>query len=83
MLAATGVGTGTNLLDAGCGAGGMSALAVQMGASVSGFDATEALLAVARETISEGGFRNGDLESLGAPTWENDGENVLTKREPL
>lgn len=64
MLTATGVGTGTKLLDAGCGAGGMSILASQMGAEVSGFDATEALLGVAGEAVPEGEFRSGDLESL-------------------
>jgi SAM-dependent methyltransferase len=64
MLAATGVGTGTRLLDAGCGAGGMSAVANQMGADVCGFDAAEALLSVARETVPDGEFQSGDLESI-------------------
>jgi SAM-dependent methyltransferase len=67
MLAAAGVGPGTKFLDAGCGAGGASALAAERGARVSGFDASEALLAIARERVPEGDFRSGDLEALPYP----------------
>ncbi|NQU56378.1 MAG: class I SAM-dependent methyltransferase [Rhodospirillales bacterium] len=64
MLAATGVGNGAKLLDAGCGAGGLSVLAAQRGAEVSGIDATEALVGIAQERVSDGEFRTGDLEAL-------------------
>lgn len=64
MLDATGVGDGTRVLDAGCGAGGASVLATGRGAAVSGLDASEPLLEVARDRVPEGDFRVGDLESL-------------------
>lgn len=64
ILAATGTGQGTKLLDAGCGAGGMAALAIGKGADVSGFDAAEALIAIARDYAKTAEFRVGDLEEL-------------------
>ena len=64
MLAACGVSTGTLLLDAGCGAGGASVLARTHGAVVTGLDASDGLLDVARQRVPEGDFRVGDLENL-------------------
>jgi SAM-dependent methyltransferase len=64
MLTAAAVGPGTRLLDAGCGAGGASALAAGRGARVNGLDAAEALLAIARARVPDGDFRQGDLEAL-------------------
>jgi SAM-dependent methyltransferase len=64
MLDAAHVGAGTRLLDAGCGAGGASVLAAARRARVSGFDASEPLLALARERVPAGDFRQGDLEAL-------------------
>jgi len=64
MLTAAKVGQGTRFLDAGCGAGGTSVLAAQRGAHVSGLDASEALIAIARERVPQGDFRVGDLEAL-------------------
>src|SRR6478672_5305941 len=64
MLEAARVVGRTRLLDAGCGAGGACALAAARGAQVSGFDASEPLLAVARERVPGGDFRRGDLETL-------------------
>ena len=64
MLSATGVSSGTKLLDAGCGAGGLSSLAVQFGADVCGLDAAESLIAIARQEAPRGDFRIGDLEAL-------------------
>jgi SAM-dependent methyltransferase len=58
------VGDGTRLLDVGCGAGMAAQLAAERGARVSGFDATEPLVEVARERVPEGDFRVGDMESL-------------------
>jgi cyclopropane fatty-acyl-phospholipid synthase-like methyltransferase len=44
---ALGVGNGTRLLDVGCGSGCALQLAAKRGATVSGFDASAALLVVA------------------------------------
>ncbi len=49
MLDATQVGEGTDFLDVGCGGGGASILAADRGAQISGLDASEPLLDVARQ----------------------------------
>jgi SAM-dependent methyltransferase len=64
MLDAAAVGPGTHMLDAGCGAGGASVLAVGRGAYVNGLDAAEALLTIARRRVPDGDFHLGDLEML-------------------
>jgi SAM-dependent methyltransferase len=64
MLNAATVSVGTRLLDAGCGGGGACVVAAGRGAQVSGFDAAEPLLAIARERVPAGDFRSGDLETL-------------------
>jgi SAM-dependent methyltransferase len=64
MLDAAAVGPGTHVLDAGCGAGGASVLAVCRGAYVNGLDAAEALLTIARRRVPDGDFHLGDLELL-------------------
>jgi SAM-dependent methyltransferase len=64
VLERIGLGHGTELLDAGCGAGLAAQLAAQRGAVVSGFDATPVLLAIAAERVPNGEFTAGDLESL-------------------
>jgi SAM-dependent methyltransferase len=64
MLDAAAVGPGTHVLDAGCGAGGASLLAVGRGAYVNGLDAAEALLTIARRRVPDGDFHLGDLEML-------------------
>lgn len=51
MLDADRVGKGTSILDAGCGGGGASVLAAQRGAIVSGLDGSEALIAIAGESV--------------------------------
>lgn len=58
------VGPGTVLLDAGCGAGGGSRLALERGARVFGLDASEAMIAYARAHLPAGDFRVGELEDL-------------------
>jgi SAM-dependent methyltransferase len=58
------VGIGTAYLDAGCGAGMAASLAAARGASVSGFDAADALLEIARERVPTGDFRTADLEAV-------------------
>ena len=64
MLDATDVGVGTAVLDAGCGGGGASVLAHGRGAVVSGLDASQPLVDVARDRVPQGEFRVGDLEML-------------------
>lgn len=59
-----GVGPATDYLDAGCGAGMASQMAAALGARVSGFDAAEQLLAIARTRVPAGDFRLADLEDL-------------------
>ncbi len=64
MLDTTGVGAGTTVLDAGCGGGGASVLAASRGAVVSGLDACEPLVDVARDRVPRADFRVGELEAL-------------------
>lgn len=64
VLDAIDAGPGTHLLDAGCGSGLAAALAAKRGARVSGLDAAEGLIAIARERLPEGDFRVGELEEL-------------------
>jgi ubiquinone/menaquinone biosynthesis C-methylase UbiE len=59
-----GAGGSTNLLDAGCGSGLALQIAAKRGATVSGFDASAALLEIAAERVPGGDLRRGDLESL-------------------
>jgi SAM-dependent methyltransferase len=61
---ALGVGSGTRLLDVGCGSGFALQLAAKRGAAVGGFDASERLLAVARDRLPDADLRQGDLEAL-------------------
>ncbi len=58
------VGSGTRILDAGCGGGGASVLAAERDAQVSGLDAAEGLIAFASERLPSGNFRVGDIENL-------------------
>jgi len=63
-LAALAPAAGLRLLDAGCGSGFALQLAAARGARVSGIDASEALLAVARRRVPDGDLRAGELEEL-------------------
>jgi SAM-dependent methyltransferase len=64
VLERTRVGPGTRYLDAGCGSGMAAELAAARGADVSGIDAAEAMLSIARSRVPGGDFRRGDLEDL-------------------
>ena len=64
VLERTHVAAGTRYLDAGCGSGMAAALAGARGATVSGVDAADAMLAIARSRAPGGDFRRGDLEDL-------------------
>jgi 2-polyprenyl-3-methyl-5-hydroxy-6-metoxy-1,4-benzoquinol methylase len=76
----TNVGKGTRLLDVGCGTGMAAQLASKLGADVSGLDASEAELVIARERVPSGDFRSGEMEELpyvGASFDEVTGFNAL------
>ncbi|ABD56641.1 class I SAM-dependent methyltransferase [Jannaschia sp. CCS1] len=75
VLAQTQVGPGTHHLDAGCGAGMATSLSASLGAVVSGLDASETLLEIARERTPGGDFRHGDLE---APPFDDDSFDLVT-----
>src|SRR5947209_17446763 len=60
----TNVGRGTQLLDVGCGPGLATQLAAKLGASITGLDASEAELIIARERVPDGDFRQGEMEEL-------------------
>lgn len=75
VLAHAAVSPGTRHLDAGCGAGMATALSASLGATVSGLDASEALLEIARSRTPSGDFRQGDLESL---PFEDDSFDIVT-----
>jgi len=64
VLHKTAVGAGTSVLDIGCGSGIFCEMAGKLGARVSGLDAAEPLLAIARERVAQGDFRAGEIEEL-------------------
>jgi len=69
MMDSVEVKKGTRFLDLGCGGGGSSVLANERGAQVSGLDAAEALITIARDRVPDGDFRVGDLQEL--PYYDN------------
>jgi len=58
------VGQGTRLLDIACGSGYAANVAAGRGAEVSGLDASEALIAIARARTPTADFRVGDMFAL-------------------
>ena len=64
VLDAARVQAGVRLLDAGCGAGLLALLASLRGSEVAACDASESLLAIARQRIPDADLREADLESL-------------------
>lgn len=58
------VGAGTRYCDLGCGAGMAALSAHRRGAEVSGLDAAEGLLTIARTRVSQADLRSGELEEL-------------------
>ncbi len=69
------VGSGTRLLDVGCGPGLAAQLAAQRGAHVAGLDAAEPSLEIARERTPAGDFRSGEMEDL---PWADNTFDVVT-----
>lgn len=64
VLKETAVGKNTSVLDIGCGSGIFCEMAAKLGAQVSGLDASDHLLAIARERVPSGDFRTGEMEEL-------------------
>ena len=62
-----GVGTGARLLDIACGSGLAAHIAARRGAAVTGIDASEALVSIARARTPDGDFRVGDMFALPFP----------------
>ena len=59
-----GLRAGQTVLDAGCGSGAFLRAAADHGTVVSGIDASEALLAIARERVPDADLSLGDLQRL-------------------
>jgi SAM-dependent methyltransferase len=64
-----------SVLDVGCGTGVFLRLCADRGAAVAGLDASEELLAVARERVPEADLRVGDLQTL---PYEDDAFDLVT-----
>jgi len=64
VLEETAFGANTSVLDVGCGSGIFCEMAAKRGVKVSGLDAAELLLEIARERVSDGDFRTGEMEEL-------------------
>jgi ubiquinone/menaquinone biosynthesis C-methylase UbiE len=62
-----GVEDGTQLLDIACGSGFAALLASERGATVSGIDASESLVSIARARAPKSDFRVGDMFALPFP----------------
>jgi SAM-dependent methyltransferase len=58
------IGPGRSVLDLGSGSGVFCRLAADAGASVTGIDASAALVEIARERVPEGRFDVGDIQDL-------------------
>jgi SAM-dependent methyltransferase len=67
-LSVLGVKAGMRFLDAGCGGGGACVLAAALGSEVTGVDASNALLAIARERLPQSESVHGDLAQLPFPS---------------
>ncbi len=64
VLDRLGVSSGTRYLDVACGSGFAANIAHRRGAAVSGLDASEDLIGIARARMPDGDFRVGDMFAL-------------------
>ena len=60
----TGVSVRTRYLDLGCGSGLAAQIAAGLGADVTGLDAAQGMIDIARAKVPEGRFHQGELEEL-------------------
>jgi SAM-dependent methyltransferase len=74
MLHQADIRKGMRLLDVGCGGGGASEFASRLGMHVTGLDAAETMIDIARKRVPEGDFRVGDMEDL---PFEDDSFDVV------
>jgi SAM-dependent methyltransferase len=74
-LERSGLKQGWRVLDVGCGAGAFLRLVADSGAEPSGIDASEALIAFARERLPEADLRVGEMEEL---PWDDDSFDLVT-----
>jgi SAM-dependent methyltransferase len=72
---ATAIGSGTRVLDIACGSGEFCAQAAARGATVSGIDAAEGMIAIARRRLPEADLRVGPMERL---PWDDASFDVVT-----
>jgi SAM-dependent methyltransferase len=69
------IGSGSRVLDCGCGAGRFARMAADRGARVAGIDASTELIEIAAERMPEGDFRAGEIEAL---PWDDDSFDLVT-----
>jgi SAM-dependent methyltransferase len=74
-LQRTGLEPGWRVLDIGCGAGSFLRLVADGGAEPHGIDASEALIALAREGLPDADLRVGEMEEL---PWDDDSFDLVT-----
>src|SRR5262245_17312 len=74
-LERTGLGAGWHVLDIGCGAGAFLRLVAERGGVAHGLDASDALIAFARERLPGTDLRVGEMEDL---PWDNDSFDLVT-----
>jgi SAM-dependent methyltransferase len=75
VLERAGIGSGTRVLDCGCGAGRFAGMAAERGAEVAGIDAASGLIEIARGRVPAAELLVGDIEAL---PWEDDAFDVVT-----
>jgi SAM-dependent methyltransferase len=73
-LERTGLERGWRVLDVGCGAGAFLHLVAERGGEPHGLDASEALVALARERLPEADLRVGEMEAL---PWGDDSFDLV------
>jgi len=74
-LERTGLGAGWHVLDIGCGAGAFLRLVAERGGVAHGLDASDALIAFARERLPGTDLRVGEMEDL---PWDDDTFDLVT-----
>ena len=75
IATATPIGRDARVLDVGCGSGELLMLAAARGAEVSGIDAAEGMLAIARRRLPDADLRLGAMEEM---PWEDGRFDVVT-----
>jgi SAM-dependent methyltransferase len=75
VLEQAAVGPGTRFLDMGCGTGELCVLAAARGATVSGIDAAEGMIEIARRRVPGADLRVGAMERL---PWAGDSFDLVT-----